>query len=165
MLCVSLHRGTRRTTFLIRSLRLWERRSRYRLSSPSLSLRVLLHSQASPLWSSELRSGSKRAVCDREALRQHGMYFLYFHCLSMLISFCYLTGFISCSMVSLVLSCYALKLCRIMRWFGLSNCRDFCLPPLPSLLILLFAIRLMIFEIATGDKSLDLVIPVSADTA
>lgn len=52
---------------------------------------------------------SKRAVFDREALRQHGTYFLYFHCLSMLISFSYLLAFISCSMVSLVLSCYALN--------------------------------------------------------
>jgi hypothetical protein len=37
----------------------------------------------------------------------------------------------------------------------------FCLPPLPlPPPVLLFAIRLMIFEIATGDKLLDLVIPV-----
>jgi hypothetical protein len=46
-----------------------------------------------------------------------------------------------------------------MRGFGLSNCRDSASPLCPPL-ILLFAIRLMIFEIATGDKSLDLVIPV-----
>jgi hypothetical protein len=48
-----------------------------------------------------------------------------------------------------------------MRWFGLSNCRDSASPLYPSPPpVLLFAIRLMIFEIATGDKSLDLVIPV-----
>jgi hypothetical protein len=48
-----------------------------------------------------------------------------------------------------------------MRWFGLSNCRDSASPLYPSPPpVLLFAIRLMIFEIATGDKLLDLVIPV-----
>ncbi len=105
---------------------------------------------------------SKRAVCDREALRQHGTYFLYFYFLSMLISFPYLMAFISCSMVSLVLSCYALN--------SAGPCAGLVYPiaeilpppstPLPPSPILLFAIRLMIFEIATGDKLLDLVIPV-----
>ncbi len=105
-------------------------------------------------------AANSAAVCDREALRQHGTYFLYFHCLSMLISFSYLMAFISCSMVSLVLSCCALN--SVGSCAGLVYPIAEILPPplYPPPPVLLFVIRLMIFEIATGDKLLDLVIPV-----
>jgi len=64
-------------------------------------------------------------------------------------------------MVSLVLSCYALNSAEPCA--GLVYPIVEILPPPYTLRpppVLLFAIRLMIFEIATGDKSLDLVIPV-----
>lgn len=137
-------------------------RTSFPLSSlSSVSPVCISFTSVSSLKQSELRSDRRERVCDREALRQHGTYFLYFHCLSMLISFSYLLAFISCSMVSLVLSCYALNSAEPCA--GLVYPIVEILPPPYTLRpppVLLFAIRLMIFEIATGDKSLDLVIPV-----